>query len=307
MSIINDPDNLHLKEGKKVIPFGRLKKMLGRDPQVSSMASVFFQGADNPETTSNILQTVILALNTINTDAGFFLLSGNDIDLRINRPGNCEALALVNEPKNSSSNAPILAMIADAGLLMMGDQDNDYAVALLDEAAELPSPRVQNYMAYLRSLHVCVVYTTQDLSQIQRPQGGKEFNQRTVLSNLAHQFFGRTRTEQTAKYYEGLMLRIVKTEKSYSSSSNGTTVTSRGVKQPRYIASDFYLLKKGSSCTSTGMSNASASNTSAGRKNYHRKSAVWIVRRCTKLPSEYAGRRMNLCNHLINNKLYKVL
>ena len=148
MSIINDPDNLHLKEGKKVIPFGRLKKMLGRDPQVSSMASVFFQGADNPETTSNILQTVILALNTINTDAGFFLLSGNDIDLRINRPGNCEALALVNEPKNSSSNAPILAMIADAGLLMMGDQDNDYAVALLDEAAELPSPRVQNYMAY---------------------------------------------------------------------------------------------------------------------------------------------------------------
>ncbi|OKZ42549.1 MAG: hypothetical protein BHV68_06315 [Bacteroidales bacterium 43_8] len=245
MSIINDPDNLHLKEGKKVIPFGRLKKMLGRDPQVSSMASVFFQGADNPETTSNILQTVILALNTINTDAGFFLLSGNDIDLRINRPGNCEALALVNEPKNSSSNAPILAMIADAGLLMMGDQDNDYAVALLDEAAELPSPRVQNYMAYLRSLHVCVVYTTQDLSQIQRTQGGKEFNQRTVLSNLAHQFFGRTRTEQTAKYYEGLMPRIVKTEKSYSSSSNGTTVTSRGVKQPRYIASDFYLLKKG--------------------------------------------------------------
>ena len=82
MSIINDPDNLHLKEGKKVIPFGRLKKMLGRDPQVSSMASVFFQGADNPETTSNILQTVILALNTINTDAGFFLLSGNDSDLR---------------------------------------------------------------------------------------------------------------------------------------------------------------------------------------------------------------------------------
>ncbi len=130
MSIINDPDNLHLQNGKKVIPFGRLKKMLSRDPQVFSMASVFFQGADNPETTSNILQTVILALNTINTDAGFFLLSGNDINLRINRPGNCEALALVNEPKNSSSNAPILAMIADAGLLMMGDQENDYAVAL---------------------------------------------------------------------------------------------------------------------------------------------------------------------------------
>ena len=106
--------------------------MLGRDPQVSSMASVFFQGADNPETTSNILQTVILALNTINTDAGFFLLSGNDIDLRINRPGNCEALALVNEPKNSSSNAPILAMIADAGLLMMGDQDNDYGKRRVD-------------------------------------------------------------------------------------------------------------------------------------------------------------------------------
>lgn len=245
MSIINDPENLHLKEGKKVIQFGKLERMLRRDRQVSSMASVFFQGAGNPETTSNILQTVILALNTINTDAGFYLLSGNDINLRINRPGNCEALALVNEPKNSSSNAPILAMIADASLLMMGDQENDYAVALLDEAAELPSPRVQNYMAYLRSLHVCVVYTTQDLSQIQRTQGGKEFNQRTVLSNLAHQFFGRTRTQQTAKYYEGLMPQIVKTERSYSSSSNGTTVTSRDVKQPRYIASDFYLLKKG--------------------------------------------------------------
>ena len=149
MSIINDPENLHLKEGKKVIQFGKLDRMLRRDPQVSSMASVFFQGAGNMETTSNILQTVILALNTINTDAGFYLLSGNDIDLRINRPGNCEALALVNEPKNSSSNAPILAMIADACLLMMGDQENDYAVALLDEAAELPSPRVQNYMSYL--------------------------------------------------------------------------------------------------------------------------------------------------------------
>ena len=142
MSIINDPDNLHLQNGKKVIPFGRLKKMLSRDPQVFSMASVFFQVQDV------------------------------------------------------------------------------HAVA-----------RPEKIRAYAGSLSALC--------------GGKEFNQRTVLSNLAHQFFGRTRTEQTAKYYEGLMPRIVKTEKSYSSSSNGTTVTSRGVKQPRYIASDFYLLKKG--------------------------------------------------------------
>ena len=46
--------------------------------------------------------------------------------------------------------------------------------------------RDRNYMAYLRSLHVCVVYTTQDLSQIQRTQGGKEFNQRTVPVSYTH-------------------------------------------------------------------------------------------------------------------------
>ena len=142
------------------------------------MAAAFFQGTGNADTTSNILQTLILALNTINTDAGFYLLSDNEINLRINAPGSKIGLGLVNDPRNTTAYAPILAMIADATLTMMSERGGVPAVALLDEAPELPLLRVQNYMATLRSLGICIVYTTQDLSQIQRTQGGKEYNQR---------------------------------------------------------------------------------------------------------------------------------
>lgn len=245
MSILTDSENLHRTAGKKKIPFGKLERMLKSDLQVYSMAAAFFQGAGNVDTTGNILQTLILALNTINTDAGFFLLSENEVSLRINAPGNRLAFALVNDPKNSTAYAPILAMIADATLMMMSERGGIPAGALLDEAPELPILRVQNFMATLRSLGIWIVYTTQDLSQIQRTQGGKEYNLRTVLSNLAHQFLGRMSLEQTAKYCEGLMPLVEKTERSYSSSSSGSTTTRRKVKKPLYERSEFYNLKQG--------------------------------------------------------------
>lgn len=245
MSILNNPEHLQLKDGRRVEPFGRLERMLKADPQVYSMAAAFFQGTGNADTTSNILQTLILALNTINTDMGFFLLSKNDINLRINAPGSKISLGLVNDPRNSTAYAPILAMIADATLTMMSERGGVPAIALLDEAPELPLLRVQNYMATLRSLGISIVYTTQDLSQIQRTQGGKEYNQRTVLSNLAHQFLGRTSLEQTAKYCEGLMPRVNRIERSYSTSSNGGSTTRRTVKRPLYESSEFYSLAQG--------------------------------------------------------------
>lgn len=66
--------------------------------------------------------TLILALNTINTDAGFYLLSDNEINLRINTPGSKIGLGLVNDPRNTTAYAPILAMIADATLTMMSER-----------------------------------------------------------------------------------------------------------------------------------------------------------------------------------------
>lgn len=245
MSILNNPEHLRLEEGRKVLPFGKLERLLKSDAQVYSMASAFFQGTGNADTTSNILQTLILALNTINTDAGFYLLSDNEINLRINAPGSKIGLGLVNDPRNTTAYAPILAMIADATLTMMSERGGVPAVALLDEAPELPLLRVQNYMATLRSLGICIVYTTQDLSQIQRTQGGKEYNLRTVLSNLAHQFLGRTSLEQTAKYCEGLMPQVEKIERSYSTSQNGTSTTRRKVKKPLYERSEFFSLEQG--------------------------------------------------------------
>lgn len=245
MSILNDPEHLRLQEGRRVEPFGRLERMLKADPQVYSMAAAFFQGTGNADTTGNILQTLILALNTINTDSAFYLLSGSDLDLRLNAPGSTVGLGLVNDPRNATAYSPILAMTADAVLTMMSERGGAPAVALLDEAPELPLLRVQNYMATLRSLGISIVYTTQDLSQIQRTQGGKEYNQRTVLSNLAHQFLGRTSLEQTAKYCEGLMPRVDRIERSYSSSPNGGSTTRRTVKRPMYESSEFYSLRQG--------------------------------------------------------------
>ena len=227
-SILSDPENLHGTVNGRRKQFGKLENMLRSDPQVYSMAAAFFQGAGNVDTTGNILQTLILALNTVNTDAGFFLLSDNEVDLRINAPGSSSVLALVNDPKNSTAYAPVLAMVADAVLTMMSERGG-----------------VQNFMATLRSLGIWIVYTTQDLSQIQRTQGGKEYNMRTVLSNMAHQFFGRTSLEQTAKYYEALMPQVDKVERSYSSSSSGSSTTRRTVKKPLYERAEFYGLEQG--------------------------------------------------------------
>lgn len=245
MSILSSPENLHGMVNGRREPFSKLENMLRSDPQVYSMAAAFFQGAGNADTTGNILQTLVLALNTVNTDAGFFLLSGDEINLRINAPGSSTAFALVNDPKNSTAYAPILAMIADATLTMMSERGGVPAGVLLDEAPELPILRVQNFMATLRSLGIWIVYTTQDMSQIQRTQGGKEYNMRTVLSNLAHQFFGRTSSEQTARYYEALMPQVDKVERSYSSSPNGSSTTRRKVKKPLYERSAFYDLRQG--------------------------------------------------------------
>lgn len=245
VSILNNPDNLHLQDGKRTIPYGKLERLLRWDPQVAGMAASFFQGVGNANTTSNILQTLILALNIINTDAGFFLLSKNDIDLQVNKPGLHMALALVNAPENATAYAPVLAMAADAVLMKMCKDGSDPGMVLLDEVAEISLHKLVHYIAYVRSLGVCMVCTTQDMSQVQRIQGGKEYNKQTMLSNFAHQFFGRTSNEQTAKYYEGMMPQVDRTEYSYSTSSNGGSSSRRTIKKPLYERTEFYSFRQG--------------------------------------------------------------
>lgn len=245
MSILCNPENLHLQNGKKSIPYGKLERLLRQDPKIYQMAASFFQGMGNANTTSNILQTLILALNIINTDAGFFLLSDNDVDLHINKVGLRVALGLVNAPENATAYAPLLGMAADAVLMKMCRSGSSPGMVLLDEVAEIPSHRLMHYIAYVRSLGVCMVCTTQDMSQMLRILGGKEYNKQTMLSNFAHQFFGRTSNEETAKYYEGMMPQVDRTEHSYSTSSSGGSSSRRTVKKPLYERTEFFSFLQG--------------------------------------------------------------
>ncbi|WP_134344433.1 type IV secretory system conjugative DNA transfer family protein [Flavobacterium psychrophilum] len=238
------------KQGNIIVePYAKLKRFLTDDLRVKMQASAFIGGLDSERQTASVFSTLANMLRKLAFAEAFYTLSGDDIDLAVNKYDNDIMISIVNEPKNDNYLSPAIATIIHTITKQMMERERKQSAVLLDEAPTIKLMNMARIPATMRSFGVATIYCMQDLVQ-----GNVQYSKdkiKEIISNLSIQFFGKTNDSDTSTFYEGYfgMIKEKTLSKNFKgtggflSSMSGSTTGEREVREVRAI--EFHRLKPG--------------------------------------------------------------
>lgn len=227
-------------------PYGRLGRYLNSDIHSATLASPFLKGLANEKQTAAVMSTVATYLSKLISPELFYLLTGNDIDLNINRDDNRAVISFVNNPKQSQAISPILATMIEVCMNQMAARGRDASFILLDEAPTVRLMGLGEKTRTLRSFGVHFIYGIQDKVAGIAQFGGKTYRYKEITANLSTQFFGKVNDPETAQDYEKYFELIKVSNKSISKGGGGgerTTISKQ--EKHKFRAHEFFTFQAG--------------------------------------------------------------
>lgn len=226
--------------------FAGLKNFLNANDRVRMQASSFLMGLASERQTAGVISTLSNALREISYPDAFWALSGDELDLSINRDDNRKVLAVINEPVNDHAISPLLATVIHATTRAMMERDREPSFLMMDEGVTIKQKNLGKIVSTMASFKIAVVFCIQDMKQGEEVYGATRF--KSILANFSTLYFGRANEADTAKYYEAYSPLIK--EKNYTrskssgrSASSSTSISEREI--PKYRQQHFTNLKQG--------------------------------------------------------------
>ena len=178
---------------------------------------------------SAVVSTLQIALNKINFPEAAYILSGDDVDLDLNNPAAPKLLLIGSSAQMKEAFSPLISLICTVALKKMNAPDKCPSLLLLDEAATLYIPHLEDVPATGRSRKIAVVYLTQDFSQMYDKYGKEKTD--ALIANLLNQFYGKVGHLETANYISRLFGKreVVYATASHASTDNGSSTTSQTI------------------------------------------------------------------------------
>jgi len=130
-------------------------------------------------------------------DEVYYLLSGNDVDLRLNDSDKKGILCLGNNPSLSDAYSPLLGVILTSVSRQLNKQGKEKSIFMVDEFPTIYIPNIEQLPATARSNKVATILACQDIAQLNDRYGKDKAE--TILANLGNQFYGRTPNPTTAQ------------------------------------------------------------------------------------------------------------
>lgn len=232
-----------LQDIEKTLP------VLAADRQTKGMVQSLIEAhqrkADNQLT--GVISTLQVAISKLNSPEIFYVLSGNDFSLDINKPGESKWLVLANHPTETETTAPLFSLITTVATKLMNQPDKLHSMIILDEAPTLFIPNLEHLPATARSNKISLVYCAQDDSQIVKSYG--ETKTQVIISNLNNQFYGKASNYKTAERVSKMFGKEDRTFTTYSetdSAQGGSSGTSESIQQREKLPPDAIItLKQG--------------------------------------------------------------
>lgn len=171
---------------------------ISQNYEAGGMVATLKQSLENEaqNQVAGILSTIQTAVAQLNTKDVFWILSKNDVDLRLNNPENPTFLCLGNDSTLPQVYAPVISLIISVGMRQMNNPNQEKSVVLLDEAPTIYIPNIEQIPATARSNKIATIFGVQDFSQLVDNYG--QDKAQIIISNLGNQFFGRVTNGKTA-------------------------------------------------------------------------------------------------------------
>ena len=200
-------------------------KVLFTQPELISLLSPFKSAFDNKafEQLEGQVGTLKVQISRLATKESFWVLSGDDIDLKITDKQCPAYLVIANNPKTQNVNSACNTLILTRLVRLINTKGNFPCSLIIDEAPTLYFHRIENLMATARSNKVSTLIGLQELPQLKQ-QYGKDTAD-TICAICGNIISGSVRNKDTLDWLEKLFGKVKQIKESVSINRNNTTIS----------------------------------------------------------------------------------
>lgn len=185
-----------------------LVNFLKSNNQAAELASPYIKIQKSERSLGSVEGTLTNALRKIALPDIYWILSGNEVHLKLNNPLNPTLLCISNNIKVNKSYAPVIALILDMSSKVMSEKGMLPSGFIIEEGSTIRLPNLAELTATVREYFIFVMLCIQDISQ-----GEVIYNKlgfKSVRSNLGNQIYGRVMDMDTAENYAKMYGRFFK-------------------------------------------------------------------------------------------------
>ncbi|MFD1187203.1 type IV secretory system conjugative DNA transfer family protein [Pontibacter rugosus] len=199
--------------------------LLFTEPQLMSLLSPFRTAYKNKafDQLEGQIGTLKINIGRLATKETFWVLSGDDFDLKITNPEDPSVLVIANDPSTQSINSACNALILNRLTKLINSKGNIPCGLIVDESPTLYVHKVENLIATARSNKIAVLLGLQELPQL-RQQYGREAAD-TICSVAANVLSGSVRNRETLDWLEKIFGRVRQQKQGLSIDRNRTSIS----------------------------------------------------------------------------------
>lgn len=224
-----------------------LAAFLEKNEECKIMAAPYFDSMAGADQLAGVKGSLSNEMRKFAFPSVFYILTGNEVDLRLNDPSSLGLLNVMNKPGLDETYSPFISVIISSALNCMRERGKSHSLLLMDEGPTVTLNKLSRVPATLRSYNIGTVYSMQDKVLGSEQQG--DITTRAVLANLSYQLIGKANDGETIRYYKQLFAEVEKTTRSRSYDSRALLGSSRISENKRttgkYLNQDFSGLKTG--------------------------------------------------------------
>jgi len=200
-------------------------KVLFTQPELISLLSPFKSAFENKafEQLEGQIGTLKIQISRLATKESFWVLSGDDVDLKITNLQNPAYLIIANNPQTQNVNSACNTLILTRLVRLINTKGNLPCSLIIDEAPTLYFHRLENLMATARSNKVSTLLGLQELPQLKQ-QYGKDTAD-TICAICGNIISGSVRNKDTIDWLEKLFGKVKQIKESVSINRNNTTIS----------------------------------------------------------------------------------
>lgn len=205
-------------------PYETLFQVLGTELAVSALIDPFIEAYNNKskEMLDGQMASARIPLARLASPDLYYILTGNDVSLEINKRDAPSILCLGGDPRRKEALAPILSLYIDR-LTRLCNRPGQYPCALVcDEFASVRAYSLLDTMATGRAHDIVTLLAVQDISQLRTRYSRSEADE---IVNLSGNLICGQVGGETARMMSERFPRVLRDRSSFSVNSNDTTTS----------------------------------------------------------------------------------
>ncbi|QNF31357.1 type IV secretory system conjugative DNA transfer family protein (plasmid) [Adhaeribacter swui] len=227
------------------LSYDEIFEMLFSEPQLTSLLAPFRSAYKNKafDQLEGQIGTLRINVGRLATKETYWVLSGDDINLKITDPKNPSILIIANDPATQSINSACNALILNRMTKLINSKGNLPCGLLIDESPTLYVHKVENLIATARSNKIAVLLGLQELPQLKQQYGREAAD--TICSVAANVISGSVRNKDTLDWLEKLFGKVRQQKQGVSIDRSRTSISMNEEMGPLIPASKIATLSAG--------------------------------------------------------------